>query len=533
LYTLSWKNPALNTNKAAGVQVPVGSVISNKASIRFTGKGAANYGQIQQENLMRLLENFADASAPLYPTVGQQWFDTSISTLKICTATEGGVKWRSIGGVQVTAAGVSAPTPAAIGDIWAQTTGTGSVVLYIYTGLGRFGGTSTTIGGWSQVYPIVEVVAGREEYDAMLSLVNQLIGPSANGGSNALGNLTPALSNLPALDTDYQTKFSGLSVKDVNVLTPVADPTTELTVDVTSQDWDLLLAAAKFAVSRLDLPAAMIDDISPIPFVYDGRQAPTALTSLPSTNVMYPSLERRSNRHFGIVTLIRAFTETMNVLTTALANRYSIKGINGSTGVNTSFAPNVTVTRQGSFTGAAAGATSGVCTLRFRWNTAAELNAFLFSGGAIQITATHVPGGSGTAADTTLKTLFDSRGVIRITADKTRFFSNTAPLTQSVPLTPAGISGTTSTSNIIASQTLGSETLEIGTAIATPTGNYIEVRFHFFGTGPSTNLNGTTTVAYDVIRDTSTYVSGANTLNAFPAPLAYSAADKISTSYIV
>ncbi|WP_407306546.1 hypothetical protein [Acinetobacter sp.] len=503
--------------------MPVGSVVSNKASLRFTGKGAANYGQIQQENLMRLLENFADGAEPLYPTVGQQWYDTTNNILKVCTATEGGVKWRSLGGIQATPINSLPPSPAAIGDIWVEKNGTSSGIMYIYDGFGRHGGTSTTIGGWSQVWPAVEVTAGREEYDALLAIVNQLIGPTANGGSEALGTLTPALRNLSALDTSFQTKFSGMTTRDPNVLVPITDPNSELTVDVTSQDWDLLLAAARFAVARLDLPVGMIEDISPMPFVYDGRQVPAELLALPVNDVMYPSLERRSKRHFGIVTMIRAFSETMNVLNAALANRYSIKGINGANGANPNFASNVTTTRHVSWSGNANNATGADLTLRLRFNTPKELDTFLYSGAVIQITATHA--GSG-ANDINLKTLFDSRGVLRITADKVRIFSNVFPLNMSAAPVGTGFNGSTTTSAIIANQSISNATYEVGVAVAS-TRMYLEVRFHFFTPGA---LTGTTSLSFDIIRDASTFTKGASTSNAFGAPLPYAAADKIGST---
>jgi len=67
------------------------STISKNAvgltSLTLTGRSVVNYGEIQQENFIRLLENFASSSPPKNATIGQLWFDASDianTTLKIC-----------------------------------------------------------------------------------------------------------------------------------------------------------------------------------------------------------------------------------------------------------------------------------------------------------------------------------------------------------------------------------------------------------------------------------------------------------------
>jgi hypothetical protein len=57
---------------------------STTTSITLTGKGVYNYGQIQQENFIKLLESFASNGAPAFPTVGQIWFKADESILYTC-----------------------------------------------------------------------------------------------------------------------------------------------------------------------------------------------------------------------------------------------------------------------------------------------------------------------------------------------------------------------------------------------------------------------------------------------------------------
>lgn len=512
MYTLNWYNPAL-PSKAVPLNIPVGAVVSNLSSIRLTGKGAAAYGSIQQMNLLWMLENFASDNAPTNPTVGQEWYDTTNSILKVCTSTSPLV-WKSLGGIQVTNVGDPAPTPTSLGDVWFQRTGTSSGVLYVFTGTGRYPNTATTIGGWNQVWPSTTIVAGREEYDAMLAIVNQLVGdPTTYGGSGAAAKVL-TLTDLKPLDTALYNAWVARPPVDPNILTPIADSPAELLVDPDSNDWDLLLAAAKWAVDRLDLPFGFSSDISPVPFITDGRQAPTALTALTTSDIRYPSLERRSNRKFGIVTLLKAYQETANVLLAAQQNRYAIKGINGATGANATFPSVVTTTTWGNFSGAAGGATAGTMNFLIPFGSVAAVTSFLASGGALQFRFGLTNGT--TTGDTSMKAMFDQRGVIRLTADKGRTFANVAPYAQSAAIQTGGAA---------VSQAMPSGAALSVSMTSMPNPGSLNVTLSF--TAPSA-MQGTVTIGVDIIRDTSVTSAGTGL---YPAPNAAPvAADFISKS---
>ena len=59
------------------------TIDSSSTSISLTGKGVSGYGFIQQENYIRLMENFASQSPPTAPTVGQQWYNTNSAALYV------------------------------------------------------------------------------------------------------------------------------------------------------------------------------------------------------------------------------------------------------------------------------------------------------------------------------------------------------------------------------------------------------------------------------------------------------------------
>ena len=57
--------------------------IDNSTDLKLIGKNYAGYGEIQNENFVYLLENFAGANQPPRPIAGQLWFDTNDSKIKV------------------------------------------------------------------------------------------------------------------------------------------------------------------------------------------------------------------------------------------------------------------------------------------------------------------------------------------------------------------------------------------------------------------------------------------------------------------
>lgn len=216
-YTITFKNQAVDPVGKSPFNVAVGTLNSTSTPLVLTGKGAANFGKFQQENLIRLLENFADGTAPQNPTVGQVWYDSASFTLKVLIDSSPQT-WKSLGGIQVSEAG-QVPIPAFLGDLWFERTGTASGFLYAYTGIGRYPTTGTTIGGWDQIWPEVQVFGGRDEYDMVRQLLDELCGTAVSAfGSGAIGRSITNLTNFGELDRDLRTKYKALLPLDSNVL---------------------------------------------------------------------------------------------------------------------------------------------------------------------------------------------------------------------------------------------------------------------------------------------------------------------------
>jgi len=84
---------------------------STATDLRFVGRNYSGYGEIENENFLHLLENFANSSAPPRAISGQTWFDTSTKKLKIYD----GNKFKVTTGAESSA---TAPTGLAVGDFW-------------------------------------------------------------------------------------------------------------------------------------------------------------------------------------------------------------------------------------------------------------------------------------------------------------------------------------------------------------------------------------------------------------------------------
>ena len=98
--------------------------IDQTTDLKFIGKNYAGYGEIQNENFLFLLENFAGANEPPRAINGQVWFDSANSKLKFYD----GSIWRSTGGSEVAA---DEPTGLTVGDFWWDTA---NEQLYVWNG---------------------------------------------------------------------------------------------------------------------------------------------------------------------------------------------------------------------------------------------------------------------------------------------------------------------------------------------------------------------------------------------------------------
>ena len=127
-------------NKTNGTLISTvqdGTIDAKSLDITLVGKNYSGYGEIFNENFVKLLENFSNITAPLKPTIGQLWFDSGVRKLKVNTGIPQNPSWKSIGIIENRN---DKPVGHNAGDLWWKTD---EGRLYAYTGAGT---TWTLVG---------------------------------------------------------------------------------------------------------------------------------------------------------------------------------------------------------------------------------------------------------------------------------------------------------------------------------------------------------------------------------------------------
>ena len=114
--------------------------IDSSTDIKFIGKNYSGYGELLNENFVKLLENFSNTSAPSAPLAGQLWWDSSNSLLKVYT----GSAFKT---VSSSTSASSDPAGGVVGDLFWHTTNN---QLKVYNG-----------SGWTTIGPLTTSGAGQ------------------------------------------------------------------------------------------------------------------------------------------------------------------------------------------------------------------------------------------------------------------------------------------------------------------------------------------------------------------------------------
>jgi len=113
-----------NTFGTLLVTLADGTIDVATTDLALIGKGYAGFGEKLNENLVKLLENFNNTTAPSNKVVGQLWYDKTNNQLNVYT----GSKWKPVGSPTPS---TTQPTNAVLGDEWFDTTNN---QFYVYSG---------------------------------------------------------------------------------------------------------------------------------------------------------------------------------------------------------------------------------------------------------------------------------------------------------------------------------------------------------------------------------------------------------------
>jgi hypothetical protein len=112
------------TNGNVLTVVPDTQIVSTYGDLYLIGKNYSGFGTALNNNLVHLLENFADSTQPANPLVGQLWYDTTSNTVNFWNGTQ----FKSI---SVITNSVTSPLDPQEGDEWYDTI---NQQLYVWNG---------------------------------------------------------------------------------------------------------------------------------------------------------------------------------------------------------------------------------------------------------------------------------------------------------------------------------------------------------------------------------------------------------------
>ena len=111
-------------NKTNGQQLTIvqDASVDQTTDLLFVGRNYSGYGEIQNENFLKLLESFSNATPPLNPLIGQTWYNTVDNTLNVCYAEASGTTPAKFKSLATSNSGTSAPFDPTVGDLWYDST---------------------------------------------------------------------------------------------------------------------------------------------------------------------------------------------------------------------------------------------------------------------------------------------------------------------------------------------------------------------------------------------------------------------------
>jgi len=283
-------------------QIVDGSLDQTSTDLTLIGKNLAGYGIFINENLVKLLENFASTSQPSYPLTGQLWFDTTENRLKVYD----GNNFKVSGGTIISK---TPPSSIAAGDIWIDSS---RQQLYFNDGI------STKLAG--PIYTSSQGVTGFNAEDivdtvGVLHTILKLYVSQTLLGIFSKDSFTPG-SVIPGFSGSISSGFNVSTLSGVKFTVPTSQADALLAADGTSR------TAANF-LSTLDDSATTgtISIQNAVPLVL-GEGASTEINA---TTSIFQFKSNTSNQNFGVNLLsgsglttaffINATTQRMGVYT--------------------------------------------------------------------------------------------------------------------------------------------------------------------------------------------------------------------------
>lgn len=215
-------------NKTDGTKLVVlkdGTVDISTTDLALFGKSYAGFGERLNENFVKMLENFANTTAPAKKIKGQLWYDTLTNQIKVWN----GNKFKPVGSSTNAS---SAPTNANLGDTWFDTN---NLQLYVYNGTAWTLIGPTTVAGSGNTSVISDSIRDNVGvYKSVLKFVtNDIIVAMVSAEEfiplTAITGFATVYKGITLSTTVSQARFKGIATTAQNLI--LADLTTVVPAD--------------------------------------------------------------------------------------------------------------------------------------------------------------------------------------------------------------------------------------------------------------------------------------------------------------
>ena len=103
--------------------LPDGTIDTSNSSLTLVGKNYPGYGLFLNQNMVRLMENFSNTSAPAAPLPGQLWWNSATKNLSVNTSATKGTASAAFKTITTMTYSSSAPSNPVTGEQWYDTIG--------------------------------------------------------------------------------------------------------------------------------------------------------------------------------------------------------------------------------------------------------------------------------------------------------------------------------------------------------------------------------------------------------------------------
>ena len=208
----------LNKTNGAVITTVQDASLDTTTDLTFLGRNYAGYGEYQNENFLRLLENFANTTAPEKPIEGQLWYDSINNKVNVYD----GSYWKSMGNLEVSETDPTGTKIFTFGDLWYNSL---TQQLYVYNGatfiLVGPPNRSDVIAGWRGDFEYSTAESGTQQYviKAVVGTDNEVVAIASNKGFEISPTVSGTESPIYPLSGYLSTIYKGITL-------PGADPKT-------------------------------------------------------------------------------------------------------------------------------------------------------------------------------------------------------------------------------------------------------------------------------------------------------------------